>query len=75
MIEIDDLVIYRDAVWRVEYIDVGWDNGTPIHEFFDIKWIAGPHIDRVTVVIGVMASEIRLVTDMEVLALAAQEDL
>lgn len=76
--QVEDLVAYEGAVWKIinyetprisVWIEVSWEASL----MFSLQWIAGPRSDKVMFIAGICHTEVRLLSDMEVLALSAQD--
>lgn len=64
-----DFVLYEGGVWRV--VKEGVDEFDSREQKLDIKWIAGLRMGGMVYATGVRASEIRSLTEMEVVALSS----
>jgi hypothetical protein len=73
--EVEDLVEYQGGVWEI--VNTSYDWKTPFDDevvSYNLQWCIGPRKEKLVYVTDVLQSEVRLLSEMEVLALAATED-
>jgi hypothetical protein len=69
--DVNDHVLYEGGVWKV--VKESADEFDVREQKLDIKWIGGPRMGGMVYATGVRASEIRSLTDMEVIAFSSME--
>lgn len=73
--EVENLVEYQGGVWEI--VNTSYDWKVAFDDMFilhSLQWCIGPRTDKTIYITGIPRSKIRLLSEMEVLALAATED-
>jgi len=72
--EVGDLINYKGGVWEIVSTCFDWYDPSDHYDAYNLEWVAGPRETKIVYVTGVRHTEIKRLTDMEVIALAAVGD-
>jgi hypothetical protein len=68
--ETSDYVLYEGGAWRV--VKATMDEFDEREQKLDIEWVGGPRMGKLVYATGVRSSEVRSLTEMEVIAVVSR---
>lgn len=67
-----DYVLYEGGAWQV--VKTEYDEFDSAEQKLDIQWVGGPRMGKLVYATGVRASEVRSMSEMEVIAVSSMDD-